>query len=125
MQGGTQNSAAIEPLIGATVAIRLLQVHMCIIYFFSGIGKAQGELWWNGLAMFMATANLEYQSVSATWLVHYRYLAFFLTHLIVFWELSYCCLSGRGSRDRLSSRWASACIWASVCSWACGPSAWP
>ncbi len=65
---------------------------MCIIYFFSGIGKAQGELWWNGLAMFMATANLEYQSVSATWLVHYRYLAFFLTHLIVFWELSYCAL---------------------------------
>ncbi len=81
---------AIEPRVGANVAIRLLQVHLCVIYFFSGIGKAQGPLWWNGLAMLMATANYEYQSLSATWLIHYKYLAYFLTHLTVFWELSYC-----------------------------------
>jgi hypothetical protein len=86
------NKLPVEPLIGANFAIRLLQVHLCVIYFFSGLGKAQGPLWWNGWAMLMATANYEYQSLSATWLIHYRYLAFFLTHLTVFWELSYCAL---------------------------------
>ena len=55
----------VEPRIGANFAIRLLQVHLCVIYFFSGIGKAQGPLWWNGDAILMATANLEYQSLSA------------------------------------------------------------
>ena len=29
----------------ANLAIRLIQVHMCIIYLFSGIGKLQGEPW--------------------------------------------------------------------------------
>lgn len=86
------NKSPVEPLVGANFAIRLLQVHLCVIYFFSGIGKAQGPLWWNGLAMLMATANYEYQSVSATWLIHYRYLAYLLTHITVFWELSYCAL---------------------------------
>jgi hypothetical protein len=82
----------IEPSIGANIAIRLQQVHLCVIYFFSGVGKAQGPLWWNGDAILMATANLEYQSLSATWLIHYRGVASLLTHLTVFWELTYCAL---------------------------------
>lgn len=82
----------IEPRIGANFAIRLLQVHLCVVYFFSGIGKAQGPLWWNGDAILMATANLEYQSLNVTWLIHYRALASLLTHITVFWELSYCVL---------------------------------
>ncbi len=32
----------VEPRIGANFAIRLLQVQLCVVYFFSGIGKAQG-----------------------------------------------------------------------------------
>ena len=82
----------VEPSVGANVAIRLQQVHLCVIYFFSGMGKAQGPLWWNGDAILMATANLEYQSLSATWLIHYRALASLLTHLTVFWEMTYCAL---------------------------------
>jgi hypothetical protein len=83
---------AIEPRIGANVAIRLLQVHMCVIYLFSGIGKIQGENWWNGNAILMAVANQEYQSLDVTWLIHYRWLASLLAHLTVFWEASYCVL---------------------------------
>ena len=83
---------AIEPSIGANVAIRLLQLHMCVIYLFSGIGKIQGENWWNGNAILMAVANQEYQSLNATWLIHYRWLASLLAHITVFWEASYCVL---------------------------------
>jgi hypothetical protein len=83
---------ATEPSIGANVAIRLLQVHMCVIYLFSGIGKIQGVNWWNGNAILMAVANQEYQSLDITWLIHYRQLAALLAHITVFWEASYCVL---------------------------------
>jgi hypothetical protein len=82
----------IESSIGANVAIRLLQIHLCVVYLFSGIGKIQGETWWNGNAILMAVGNLEYQSLSATWLIRFRYLAALLAHVTVFWETFYCVL---------------------------------
>lgn len=82
----------VEPRIGANIAIRLLQLHLCVIYLFAGIGKIQGPLWWNGEAVMMAAANLEYQSIDATWLVRYPYVVFALTQLTVFWEMFYCAL---------------------------------
>ena len=56
------------PSAGANLALRLINVHMCVIYFFAGISKLQGEAWWNGEAMWRAFANLEYQSIDMTWL---------------------------------------------------------
>jgi uncharacterized membrane protein YphA (DoxX/SURF4 family) len=76
----------------ANLAIRLIQVHMCIIYLFSGLGKLQGESWWFGDAIWIASANLEYQSMDMTWLANHPYLINFMTHLTVFWELFYCAL---------------------------------
>ncbi|MFC3198264.1 hypothetical protein ACFOET_11635 [Parapedobacter deserti] len=35
-------------------ALRLLQLHLCIIYFFSGLAKALGATWWNGEALWKA-----------------------------------------------------------------------
>ena len=54
--------------MAANFALRLIQVHMCIIYFFAGISKLQGAPWWNGEAMWLAFGNLEYQSADMTWL---------------------------------------------------------
>jgi len=82
----------IEPSIGANIAIRLLQLNLCVEYFFSGMGKAQGAPWWNGDAILMVTGMYEYQSWDITWLIHYRFWAEILAHLTVFWELSYCAL---------------------------------
>ena len=45
--------------MAANVAIRLLQVHVCIIYFVSGISKLMGRAWWNGTAVWGAIANFE------------------------------------------------------------------
>ncbi len=46
--------------------IRLIQVHLCVLYLFSGIGKLQGPWWWNGNSLLMAMANREYQSLDGT-----------------------------------------------------------
>lgn len=79
--------------VWANLAIRLLQIHMCIIYLFSGLGKLQGESWWDGFAVWASSANLEYQYlIDMTWLARHPYVINFLTHATVYWELSYCVL---------------------------------
>jgi hypothetical protein len=80
------------PLVSANVAIRLLQLHMCIIYLFGGIGKMRGDTWWDGSAFWYAVALSEYQSMDMTWLVDYPWLIALLSHVTVFWETFYCAL---------------------------------
>jgi hypothetical protein len=82
----------VPPSATANLAIRLIQVHMCIIYLFSGIGKLQGESWASGEASWLSFAMLEYQSLDMTWMAKYPLLLNLMTHLTVFWELSYCAL---------------------------------
>ncbi len=81
-----------SPAISSNIAIRLLQIHMCIIYLFGGIAKMRGDTWWDGSALWYAFAQLEYQSLDMTWLIHYRWLLALLTHLTIFWETFYCFL---------------------------------
>jgi hypothetical protein len=75
--------------ISSNLAVRLIQLHMCVIYLFGGIGKMRGELWWDGSASWFALANLEYQSWDLTWLVRYPFILALATHLTVFWETFY------------------------------------
>jgi hypothetical protein len=77
---------------GANLAVRLVQVHMCVIYFFAGISKLQGQSWWAGTALWGAVANLEYQTLDLTWMCHTPWLVALLTQAIVWWELFFCVL---------------------------------
>jgi hypothetical protein len=54
-----------------TLATRLIQLHLCVIYFFGGLGKARGWMWWDGTAMWFAAASFEYQSLDLTWIGRY------------------------------------------------------
>jgi hypothetical protein len=77
------------PRVSTNIAIRLIQLHMCVIYFFAAIGKLQGVSWWEGRALWLALANYEYQSWDMTWLAQWPAVLELATHLTVFWELSY------------------------------------
>ncbi len=98
---GASSSAAVAgaapesiaaPSIGANVSIRLIQLHMCLIYLFAAVGKLQGESWWNGEAFLGTVANREYQTMDLTWLASYPMIVAALTHITIFWELSYSAL---------------------------------
>jgi hypothetical protein len=80
------------PSVGANLALRLINVHMCVIYLFAGLSKLQGEAWWTGEAMWQAFANLEYQTADMTWLAWHPWLLNLLTHICVIWEVSFCVL---------------------------------
>jgi hypothetical protein len=80
------------PSITANIATRLIQLHMCVIYLSAGTGKLMGESWWNGEAIWMSFANLEYQSMDMTWLADYPMTVNLMTHVTIFWEVSFCFL---------------------------------
>jgi hypothetical protein len=78
--------------VSTNIAVRLLQLHLCVIYLFGGISKMRGELWWDGSASWFAFANYEYQSLNMTWLIQFPFILACITHLTVFWETFYCFL---------------------------------
>lgn len=84
-----RGAGSVVPKTSTNVALRLLQIHMAVIYLFGGLGKARGELWWDGYALWYAAANAEYQSIPLVAIIYVPFLMAFLTHLTVFWETFY------------------------------------
>jgi len=73
----------------ANLAIRLIQVHLCVIYFFSGCGKLLGASWWEGTALWGAIANLQYRTLDLMWLAGHPLVVNGLTLATLFWEVLY------------------------------------
>ncbi|MDZ4820931.1 MAG: HTTM domain-containing protein [Planctomycetota bacterium] len=91
-QGRGGDASSVTPSVSGNIAIRLIQLHMCVIYLFAGLGKVMGASWWDGTAMWLSIANLEYQTIDATFLANWPVFLSFVAHLTVAWELSYCVL---------------------------------
>lgn len=72
-----------------TIAVRLMQLHLCIVYLFAGLGKIQGTTWWNGQAVWGTIASYEYQTLDLTWMSEHMWLVNLLTYATVAWEVSY------------------------------------
>ena len=85
----TPGAISASPSTMATLSTRLIQIHLCVVYLFAGLGKLQGISWWEGTALWGAFASYEYQTVDMTWLVHMPWLVNILTLVSVFWEFSY------------------------------------
>jgi hypothetical protein len=73
------------PSVTANFALRLLQVHFCIIYLASGLSKLQGAAWWNGTAMWLTLANYEFAPLD--WARYQDFLVFLCNHRWL-WELA-------------------------------------
>jgi hypothetical protein len=54
-----QAPSAPPPLASANFALRLLQIHLCVMYLFAGLAKMQGGSWWNGTAIWVPMADAE------------------------------------------------------------------
>lgn len=76
----------------ANLVTRLIQVHLCVIYFFAGTGKLLGAAWWSGDAIWMSFASYEYQTLDLTWMARYPLLLNAISLVSLFWEVSYAYL---------------------------------
>ena len=52
---------------------RVLQTHVCLIYFFSGIAKCLGLGWWNGTNLWRALTRPPFDLISADILVRFKH----------------------------------------------------
>ena len=86
---GRWSVPAVAPSSTARLSTRLIQVHMCVIYFFAGVSKLKGDAWWNGEAVWMALSNTEYQSRDLTWIAWYPWISDLLTHATIMWEMTF------------------------------------
>lgn len=77
----------------ATVAIRLVQIHLAMIYGAMVIAQLEGAAWWQGTAVWWLMARPDSRLVDLTGLsrmgLAFEYLVNFLTHAIVIYELCF------------------------------------
>ena len=52
---------------------RILQVHLCIIYFFAGLSKSMGTDWWNGNSAWRALTRPPFDLVPPEVLIRFAY----------------------------------------------------
>jgi hypothetical protein len=51
---------------------RVLQLHLCVIYFFSGLAKCLGANWWNGLNVWAALTRPPFNILDSTFVARWR-----------------------------------------------------
>lgn len=88
----SQRLANADFSVWANIGTRLIQLQLCVIYWFAGTGKLQGVTWWNGEALWGAFASYQYQWIDMTWLHEYPHFLALATHLTIVWEISYAFL---------------------------------
>jgi hypothetical protein len=89
-RAGGDNPLPPAPSVSANVAIRMMQIHLCIIYLISGLGKLQGQTWWNGSAVWNVLGNFEFAPMH---LKLYNDALRFLGHNQLLFET---CITGAG-----------------------------
>jgi hypothetical protein len=58
-----------------TLSIRVLQLHLCIVYVASGAEKAMGIQWWNGEAIWQTLMQGQFARFDMRWIAAYPLLA--------------------------------------------------
>lgn len=85
----TPPSGVPAPTISANLSLRLIQLHLCVIYGMAGMAKLMGPSWWSGLAIWDMLASAEFRVFDLTWIAAYPWLLNVLTHGSLAIELGY------------------------------------
>jgi hypothetical protein len=80
------------PSPGACLSLRVLQLHLCIVYVASGIEKASGEQWRNGEAIWRALMRCDLGQFDFSWLADCPHLAQFICWGTLAVEIGYAFL---------------------------------
>jgi Vitamin K-dependent gamma-carboxylase len=68
---------------------RVLQVHLCFVYFFGGLAKCLGSGWWNGSNLWRSLTRPPFNIISPDILLRFKYLLPALGISICLLELGY------------------------------------
>ena len=90
------------PSEAAGVTRRMLQVHLALVYFSSGLEKAAGPGWWNGDVIWRAVSLPVFRQVDPAPLASVPFLAAAAGWLVLFLELGYGFFVFRASTRRFA-----------------------
>lgn len=82
-------AASTQMSSAATISIRLIQVHLTLVYAMMAIGKVSSDVWWSGSAMWWLIAKSESRLVDFTWLHNARLLVDGLTNGVMLYQLAF------------------------------------
>ncbi|HEX4128828.1 MAG TPA: HTTM domain-containing protein [Pirellulales bacterium] len=71
----------------ATICVRLIQVHLAIVFVMMALAKFYGNVWWNGTAMWWLITNSPARLVDFGFLISHPYVVNFWTHAEIAYEL--------------------------------------
>ncbi len=77
------------PTVSANLSLRLIQLHLVLIYGSAGLSKLMGPEWWNGTALEMIMLTPEFRRFDLAWLAAYPSLLSLATHAGVLLEISF------------------------------------
>jgi hypothetical protein len=78
-----------EPSVAAGITRRMLQLHLCIIYFSSGLEKAAGIQWWNGEAIWRSVTLPTFVQFDMHWLAYVPWLPAMIGWSVLILETGY------------------------------------
>jgi len=78
-----------KPATGATVATRLIQVHLAMLIATMGLSQLSSGIWWDGWGLWFLITRQESRLVDFTWLEASPLAVDFWTHLVVVFELAF------------------------------------
>jgi hypothetical protein len=81
--------ASAVPTWESRLGLRVIQLHMIVVYVSSGLHKAQGEQWWNGEAIWRAVMRTDLGLLDFQWLASVPWLAVALAWGTLVLEVGY------------------------------------
>src|SRR4051794_35580850 len=54
--------------------LRVMQIHLCVIYLSAGLFKALGSQWWNGEAVWQAVSQPAFRTFDLSWLARHSWI---------------------------------------------------
>lgn len=73
----------------AAISLRLIQVHLALVYALMAIGKLSTPVWWQGTGMWWLIARADAPLVDLTGLHSYPHLVAIWTYLVVLWQATF------------------------------------
>lgn len=70
----------------ATVATRLIQVHLTLLYAMMAVGKLDTEWWWNGIGIWLLIARTESRMIDLSGLHQFPLVINAWSYAVLFWQ---------------------------------------
>lgn len=75
--------------VSAGIAMRVIQIQMCIVYLSSGIEKALGKQWLNGEAIWRTLMMPIFHNYNFSWIADYPFIPFLICISVLVVEIGY------------------------------------